>query len=98
MNKGTMYVGMTTNIIRRIKDHKKGIESIHTMGREIHQSEILWHGNVTNKYHAMLLENAYAKRMKQKYTCYKVYGGELSPRFKKIIIKKAFAKNNHPFT
>lgn len=97
MNKGNMYVGMTTNLNRRIKDHKKGIGSIHTMGREIHDHQILWHGNVNNKYHAMLIENTWANQIKEEYPLYKISGGELSPRFKKIIIKKAFAKNNNPF-
>lgn len=92
IRKGIIYVGMTTQPSRRIKDHKNGKGSIHTIGQIIENHDILWKGPVKNKYHGMLIENSYARRMKEQYSCYKVLGGELTPSYKKRVIKKAFKK------
>lgn len=86
------YIGMTTNTIRRLRDHKRGIGSIHTMGRQILGMTILWKGPVINKYHAMLIENRFAHRWRQQHKTGKVFGGELSPRYKKMVISKAIKR------
>ena len=87
-----IYVGMTTNFRRRLRDHKAGRGSIYTIGRIIHDHGILWQGNVNNKYHAMLIENAQARRQAQQNPGYQVVGGELTARYKKIVIRKAFSR------
>lgn len=85
-----LYVGMTNNPTRRLKDHKEGIGSIWTKGVDIIGVEILWSGEVKNRYQAMLIENKQATNIKNKYFYKRVHGGTLSSKYKKIVTKRAF--------
>lgn len=94
LDTGDVYIGMTTNPVRRLMDHKKGVGSIHTKDVGITSMRILWNGAVKNKYQALLIENGHARRWKQKLPNNNVHGGELSKRYKKICIKKAFSNRS----
>lgn len=87
------YVGMTNNPERRKKDHEKGSGSIWTKGKKILEMKILWEGPVANKYQAMLIENTWAERKRAELFEKKVWGGYLSKRYKKIIIKRALRRS-----
>lgn len=88
----TMYIGMTNKFKRRIEDHRKGAGSIWTRGREIVTSEILWQGELINRWQALLVENTWAEKMRKKYFEKTVRGGYLSGRYKKIVLRRALTR------
>lgn len=92
LENGELYVGQTNNPKRRLRDHKRGIASIHTVGRGILRMDIIWNGEVSNKYQAMLIENTQANKLRLEKGDKMVHGGDLSPKYKKQVVKKAFVK------
>ncbi len=92
LNDDSLYVGVTTNMVRRLKDHQAGIGSIFTKGRVVMEWEILCSTDVDNKYQALLLENKQAEDLRKQFPFKKISGGTLSKKYKKIVIRKAFKK------
>jgi predicted GIY-YIG superfamily endonuclease len=86
----SLYIGVTNNIKRRLNDHRENRGSIFTWGKEIIKNEIIWSGEVANKYQALLIENTKAEEIRARNPFKKVNGGTLSAKYKKIITKKAF--------
>lgn len=79
----TRYVGLTTNLPKRIHSHEMNRGSIHTKGREIILLEEYFSFQVDNTWQALLKEHEFAQRKRVEHGRWMVRGGELGA--KKVV-------------
>lgn len=89
LNDQTWYIGLTTNMDRRLKQHQKGYGSIHTRGKKIVENEVILTQQVKNKWQGRLIENTIANDYRKDHSDRIIRGGELSTRYKKILLKRS---------
>jgi predicted GIY-YIG superfamily endonuclease len=85
----TRYVGLTSDVHRRYRQHLSGKGSVHTKKWNNIILEETIPIRVTNIYEGRLAEYRYAKQLRIHYGRYHVRGGELSPKMIKRLTKKA---------
>lgn len=76
----TRYVGLTTNLPKRLHAHEGGRGSIHTKGKRIILVEEYFSIVVDNSWQALLKEHEYAQRKRVEHGRWMVRGGELNGR------------------
>jgi len=76
----TRYVGLTTNLPKRLHAHESGRGSIHTKDRRIILVEEYFSFVVDNTWQALLREHEFAQRKRVEFGRWMVRGGELNSR------------------
>lgn len=85
----TRYVGVTSNLPKRVHAHESGRGSIHTKNKKLISVEEYFEIEVANVWQARLREHEYAQMKRVEYGRWMVRGGELHSRKVKEFQRKA---------
>lgn len=83
------YVGLTSNLQKRVQAHRRGRGSIHTKDKKIVIVEEFFQIEVANVWQARLREYEYAQKKRVEHGRYMVRGGELTSKKVKEFQRKA---------